>query len=726
MAYATVVLRPDSTPESNGTFIVRTGGTTFHGVLADDSDATYNTINNYATSPALAARMTFSDLGALPAGAVIRQVRYGMRAKTFSAFGGCAVRLRFGTSGPTIYYDWYPTLYTADGIATYWTSWRTTLADGTAWRQDFVDGTNVRIYAQDSLSSYRLYELYAEVQYDRIPVVTATGPTGVVTGTTNPYLTWTYSDPDGEASGDGEIVVVAEPEGGWTGGDFGGGTIVWQPLIVKRVSPVQVGVPLQNLTNYRFYIRQTEMAHPEMWSDWSYTSFSLDLNAPSAPSVLAVPDDANAKVNLFLSADPMATYYATVAYRDAPSDPWTPVRGTAGLTVGAGRRYVTLDGASGTFVDAPPDTALQGIGTSLRVDVIATRTGAAANYTLLARDTGTASSSQFDLVMTSGNFLILYVSNGTTRSSATSTAAVATPTARHRYTATWRSSDGRVQFFVDGVQLGTNLTVGSGWTLTGAGTTPLRVGAYGATSTGSQRFIGQVEMAQVGNISSVVGRFDALSDGWTDGQTSPAARTSRFGHTFTLANTAVIASSGLTSPQAVDWEAPLYAEREYQVMSAYDPTLDNQVASPPTYATAELEPDDDALAWLTDPTDPASLNLAVCVAVEDRERAWVARDVVHRPAGLPYVVVESDLTNRADNLVLVARDYAEHEVLAEVMAHRGTLLFREAAKAPCIGDRHREHLYFRWVGDRTRTPVGELRDGRALFSGTAVEVAVPS
>ena len=106
---------------------------------------------------------------------------------------------------------------------------------GGEWTQASFNAFEVHLGRTDTGTNAKISEVYADVDYNGRPVGTATAPTGTVTDTTRPLVTWTYADPDGDrqqafqvrvftdgqylATGFDPLTSTATTESGWQPGE---------------------------------------------------------------------------------------------------------------------------------------------------------------------------------------------------------------------------------------------------------------------------------------------------------------------------------------------------------------------------------------------------------------------------------------------------------------------------------------------------------------------------
>lgn len=201
------------------------------------------------------------------------------------------------------------------------------------------------------------------------------------------------------------------------------------------------------------------------------------------------------------------------------------MRRRAVFSGGSGRAQVGLAFTGNDWADTPDSAVLSVTGDlDLRVRVALTDWTPAANSTVISKWGGTTQRSYMLIVVGStGELRFTLSAAGTGGTSVTSSAAVGfTDGTAHWVRATWRQSDGRVQFFTseDGfawTQLGVNRTIAIASIFDG--TAVLSVGAEGA---GADNFLaGTIYRAQVfADLNGAVRVFDANFTNLPNGTTT--------------------------------------------------------------------------------------------------------------------------------------------------------------------------------------------------------------
>jgi hypothetical protein len=181
-----VTLRPNATTISSG--VVVTGAATVHAALNDSSDSSYVASIGDADS----FQVGWDDL-TLPAGAVIKTATLRARANLVSAGTNY---LGVGSDQGLAY------IYSA-GFTVNWTTPATfTVGSGSAPMTDGqVDGEKTSLgNANPTYPDIQVFALYLDITYVTQPVTAPSAPTGTITTTNLPAVTWANTlDSDGGA-----------------------------------------------------------------------------------------------------------------------------------------------------------------------------------------------------------------------------------------------------------------------------------------------------------------------------------------------------------------------------------------------------------------------------------------------------------------------------------------------------------------------------------------------
>ena len=165
--------------------------------------------------------------------------------------------------------------------------------NGGPWTQ--TDINNLRLYLADSsaLPGATLAELYAEVITATLPTITSawtidgdTTSAYVVTTTTRPVISWTYSQAESLPQTAWAIKVFTTDPGA---GAAETTAALWSSSGTGTTNSATVGTDLTNGSTYYVYVKVgtsgTAGATAANYGAWVGTSFSLTLTAPTTPTL---------------------------------------------------------------------------------------------------------------------------------------------------------------------------------------------------------------------------------------------------------------------------------------------------------------------------------------------------------------------------------------------------------------------------------------------------------
>lgn len=367
---ATQTLRPNSTV-SGGRW-TRTGGSTKHGVLADDSDSTYlevTAIGEFEPTNDYEFGLTAYTLAA---GERVKRARTRLRARTD---GGVPVpndiyayyKTAGGTLGPRQVHNSGGSITTKSG------SWST---DGfqVADQQTVIDGLLAYGIAPGETVKARMYEVYVDLdvwESTDAPTVAITEESAGTVSTTDKPTVESYV----AAANDGtptqwtrQVRVFRDAvylAGGFDAADET--DVEWEDTDTAFSTPsidsgspdtIQVGSALTNSDTYRAYVRygKNDVAGETLWSGWSYAEFALSVSPPTAPAIAVTVEDAEGRQEVVVTT--AALTHASVESvelqrSDDGGTTWATIRGGLLDDVAASTGYTFYD------YDAPRDTALE-------------------------------------------------------------------------------------------------------------------------------------------------------------------------------------------------------------------------------------------------------------------------------------------------------------------------------------------------------------------------------
>lgn len=290
---ATYTLRPNANWNNASAFTISGGSGSVHAALADSSDTTYITRTS-TTAPASYE----AEFGTQALAATEKIVYVNLRARISVGTSGNA-QLSLGVisdrNGRTVSYSVPYTKQNTFALAEVDTALKLTASPtGAAWTQTAIDNLVVKFSDNATTSGDRanLYELYIDVVTTAQPTVTVTAPSGTVTDTTFPSVTWTYADADGDPQSAYEIKVFDSTT--YSGGSFSADTstpTVETGVVASSNDGQTLEADLADGTTYRAYVRVAQLVNgSNYFSDWAYSQFTIDVDAPATPLLSAFYD----------------------------------------------------------------------------------------------------------------------------------------------------------------------------------------------------------------------------------------------------------------------------------------------------------------------------------------------------------------------------------------------------------------------------------------------------
>lgn len=327
---AVVIVKPNGNNGASGW--TATGGS-LHGVVADDSDATY------LTSIFTPNRLTLNLAApSIPGGAMVKAALLALRSAYVGAPGVTSGKVRCdGDSTDFVQQITWPSPTVAFPAAL-------TSDEGA------LDIDNIAIELAFAASA-RLHEFALHVVYVPKPVIDAVGPTGTLTTDNRPTITWTNVL---DAHGGEQTRYQVKIYDATTHGGFGSVNPNTTPpfaqseILAGNATSWRAGTPLPD-DGYRAYVRCGQTVNGIIhWSDWDNVNFTVDVNRPGVPSISLLGEDDWARISIELEENSGA---ADTDWWEVQSSP----NGTSGwqdllTTEGGGKVLNPAPGASGTEV----------------------------------------------------------------------------------------------------------------------------------------------------------------------------------------------------------------------------------------------------------------------------------------------------------------------------------------------------------------------------------------
>ena len=291
---ATYVLRPNANWNNASAFTISGGAGSVHAALSDNSDSTYIT----RTSTTVPASYE-AEFGTQTLASTERVAFVNLRARaTIGTTGSIELSLGVITdrNGRAVSYSVPFTKANTLALTTLDTALKlTTAPNGQAWNQTLIDNLVVKFADNATVSGDRagLYELFIDVVTTTQPTLTVTNPSGTITDTTFPSVTWTYADADGDSQNAYEIKVFDSAT--YSAGTFNPNTstpAVQTGVVTSSNDGQTLEADLADGTTYRAYVRVAQLLNgSNYFSEWAFSQFTIDVDAPATPLITAFFDE---------------------------------------------------------------------------------------------------------------------------------------------------------------------------------------------------------------------------------------------------------------------------------------------------------------------------------------------------------------------------------------------------------------------------------------------------
>lgn len=278
-------VRPNATASGSTLFTITGGSATLDAALADNSDLTYIAKTSSITGQVNA----ILDFGTttISASQRVKQVRIRARCSTPTTSGKLNVYLGSRVENQNYFHSALAIRGQNASATTFTGPYYTSAPNGESWSQASVNGLRAKITEyKENADIGRFYELYIDVDIAAQPTVTVSAPTGTITTSSAPDVTWAYADTDNETQAFYQIKVFSSTEYGAGGFDPETSTATWDSgEIGSSDSSAVVGTLLLPAT-YRAYVKVAKSINGEpFWSAWAYSQFTISYTAPTIPTM---------------------------------------------------------------------------------------------------------------------------------------------------------------------------------------------------------------------------------------------------------------------------------------------------------------------------------------------------------------------------------------------------------------------------------------------------------
>jgi hypothetical protein len=317
---AVTTVRPDATASGAALYTITGGAGSLHAALSDNSDATYIS----KTSSIVGQANAILDFGTttITASQRVKQVRVRGRCTTPTTNGKLNVYLGSRVNNQNYFHSALAIRGQNTTITTFVGPYYTASPSGEAWSQASINGLRAKITEYKETSDIgRFYELYIDVDISSQPSVTASAPTGTITTTTAPDVTWAYSDTDNETQAFYRIKVFTAAQYGAGGFDPETSTSTWDSGDVASTDSSAVIGTLLLPATYRSYVKVAKSINGEpFWSAWQFTSFVISYTAPTIPTMSVSWSSTEGKATFTLTGAALPGVYVSQYYDIHRSD----------------------------------------------------------------------------------------------------------------------------------------------------------------------------------------------------------------------------------------------------------------------------------------------------------------------------------------------------------------------------------------------------------------------
>lgn len=283
---AVTTVRPNATASGASLFTISGGSGSLHAATNDNSDSTFFSKSTTIVGQASA----LLDFGTTTISATqrVKQVRVRARAITPTSAGRINVYLGTRTDNQNYFHSALAIRgqYTA---TTFTGAYQTASPNGEDWSQATIDGLRVKVTEYNDTGVLgNILELYIDVDISAQPTVTVSAPTGTITTTTAPDVTWAYADTDNETQSFYEIKVFSSTQ--YSAGGFSALTSksTYESGEVASSDSTAVVGDLLLSGVYRAYVRVAKTVNGSpFWSDFAFSQFTITVTPPPVPTLAA-------------------------------------------------------------------------------------------------------------------------------------------------------------------------------------------------------------------------------------------------------------------------------------------------------------------------------------------------------------------------------------------------------------------------------------------------------
>jgi len=283
---AITVVRPNATASGSTLFTISGGSASLHAATSDNSDSTFFSKSTSIVGQASA----LLDFGTTTISASQRVKRVRIRAKVITPTSAGRINIYLGTR--TDNQNFFHSALAIRGLysaTTFTGPWQTASPNGADWSQTTIDGLRAKVTEYNDTGVLgSILELYIDVDIVAQPTVTVSAPTGTITTSADPDVTWAYADTDNETQAYYQIKVFTAAQYGAGGFSASTSTATYDSgEVASSDQTAVVGNLLLNGT-YRAYVRVAKVVNGSpFFSSYAFSGFVLNNTVPTVPTLSA-------------------------------------------------------------------------------------------------------------------------------------------------------------------------------------------------------------------------------------------------------------------------------------------------------------------------------------------------------------------------------------------------------------------------------------------------------
>lgn len=283
---AVTTVRPNATASGSTLFTISGGSGSLHAATNDDDNATFFSKSTSIVGQASA----LLDFGTTTITSSQRVKRVRVRAKVSTPTAAGRINVYLGSRADNQnYFHSALAIRGLNSITTFTGPYQTSAPNGEDWSQTTIDGLRVKVTEYNDTGVLgSIYELYVDVDIAAKPTVTVSAPTGTITTSAAPDVTWAYADTDNETQAYYQIKVFSAAQYGAVGFNASTSTATYDSgEVASSDQTAVIGDLLLNGT-YRAYVRVAKSVNgAPFFSDYAFSQFTLNNTVPSVPTLSA-------------------------------------------------------------------------------------------------------------------------------------------------------------------------------------------------------------------------------------------------------------------------------------------------------------------------------------------------------------------------------------------------------------------------------------------------------